>query len=89
MIDQLKIDGQYVRFHELAVLKEETLESDEVDPENLDVSIPNLLAWYFQKQLDCGIPQSLEPHLKALDLVDSEDFYRLISKEYLYWRDRG
>jgi hypothetical protein len=46
---------------------------------------PQVLAWYFRTQLGVTLPLSLDEHLKKIDLKNSEEFYRLITAEYLYY----
>lgn len=87
IIDQLKLDGGYFKFLEMARLKQEALKSAGADPDLPDVVPAQLLAWYFGERLGSSIPQRLEHHLARIDLEDSDEFYRLISADYLYWRD--
>ena len=87
IIDQLKLDGQYFNLFEIANLKQKAIQSVGVDSDHPDTVPAQILAWYFKQQLGRPIPQRLEHHLSAIDLDNSDDFYRLITADYLYWRE--
>jgi len=86
IIDQLKLNARYLKLLEIANLKQETIQSAGVDPANPGALPPQILAWYFGHHLGDPIPQRLEDHLNRIDLDSSDDFYRLITADYLYWR---
>ena len=86
ILDELRLDGRYIELLELAKLKQRSIESAGLDRDNLQVLPPQILAWYFERQSGGAIPRPLENHLKRICIDNSDDFYRLISKEYLYWR---
>ena len=85
ILDELKLDGNYLNFLNCANLKQKAIESAGLDPDHPGVVPPQLLAWYFTKQLNLAIPHRLEHHLSNIDLDNREDFYRLIAADYLYW----
>jgi hypothetical protein len=89
IINQLKLDGGYSCLLEIANLKQKVIESAGVDVEHPGVLPPQILAWYFGQQLGDSIPQRLEEHLNRIDLDSSDDFNRLISAEYVYWRENS
>ena len=88
ILDELRLDGRYIELLELANLKQRSIESAGLDRDKLQVLPPQILAWYFERQSGGAIPRPLENHLKRICIDNSDDFYRLISKEYLYWRYR-
>ena len=87
IIDQLKLDGRYLNLLEIANLKQKAIQAAGVDPDHPDIVPAQILAWYFGQQLSSSIPQRLEDHLATIDLENSDDFYRLITADYLYWRE--
>ena len=86
IIDQLKLDGGYFSLLEHANLKQAATHSTAAEADAPDVLPPQLLAWYFEDQLGQSIPQRLDDFLSRIDLDNSDDFYRLIRADYLYWR---
>jgi hypothetical protein len=88
IVDQLKLDGGYFTLLETANLKHRTIQSTGVDLDHPGILPPQLLAWYFGQQLGDPIPHRLEDHLDNIDLDSSDEFYRLITADYLYWRER-
>jgi hypothetical protein len=86
VIDQLKLDGRYFDLLDIAKRKQRAIQSAGADPDHADIVPAQLLAWYFGQQLGSSIPQRLEDHLATIDLENSDDFYRLIAADYLYWR---
>ncbi|ASJ71445.1 TfuA-like protein [Granulosicoccus antarcticus] len=87
IIDQLKLDGQYFRFLDLANLKIATLASAEIDSAQSGLLPPQLIAWYFEKKLGGAIPPRLDIHLAKNGFEGTDHFHQLIGKEYLYWKE--
>jgi hypothetical protein len=87
MIDQLKLDGRYFELLEIARLKRETMQSAQADPDHPAVLPAFLLDWYFRDRLKSSIPKRLDDFLARIDLDNSDDFYRLLNADYLYWRE--
>ena len=88
IIDQLKLDGRYFELLETARRKQGTLQSTGVDPDHPGVVNAQLLTWYFGQQLGAPIPQRLEDHLTRTGFDTANDFYRIITADYLYWREQ-
>jgi hypothetical protein len=84
ILQQLKLDGAFVQLLEDHRRKKDVLNRACVNPETTSVLPPLVLAWYFRTTLGVNIPQSIDDHLKKVDLQSSEEFYRLITAEYLY-----
>ncbi|MFK7857528.1 MAG: TfuA-like protein [Granulosicoccus sp.] len=85
IIDQLKVDGAYVGLLEVASCKERALDVA-VDACTDDRAwFSQVISWYFQQRQGVDIPVDLHTYLSRIDIADSEDFYRLITQEYLYW----
>jgi hypothetical protein len=89
IVDQLKLDGRYFDLLETARLKQATIQSAGTDPAHPGVVNAQLLAWYFGQQLGAPIPQRLEDHLTSAGFDTADDFYRIITADYLYWREQG
>ena len=87
IIDQLKLDGRYFDLLEIANLKREIIQSAQTDPDHPAVLPAILLDWYFRHRLESSIPRRLDDFLARIDLDNSEDFYRLLNADYLYWRE--
>jgi len=87
IIDQLKLDGHYFDLLAMANLKQSKLQTARLDPDDPGVLPAQVLDWYFKQQIGSTIPQRLENHLAKIDLETSDDFYRLITADYLYWRE--
>ncbi len=87
IVDQLKLDGRYVELLDRANSKQERLRAAALDPDRPGVPPPQILAWYFEQRLHAAIPRPLETHLARIDLEHSDEFYRLIAADYLYWRE--
>ena len=87
IIDQLRLDGRYFDLLESANLKQETIKAAGLDPDHSGVLPPQILSWYFEQRLGGQIPPRLDEHLASIDLESSDDFYRLITMEYLYCRE--
>lgn len=86
IIDQLKLDGQYIELvsvvrHKQAVMQDcDTSDSDG----HLSLLPPQLLEWYFKQRLGLSIPQNLDEYVARIGLKSVDDFYRLIAGEYRY-----
>ena len=89
IIQQLKLDGTYLQLLELDRTKREKLATAGIAPETTSILPPQVLAWYFRTKLGITLPLSLESHLKRIDLKNPEEFYRLITAEYLYCYEIG
>jgi len=88
IVDQLRLDGGYIELLEIANEKQKLLQIAGVNAEDSTVLPPRLLSWYFGQQLGGRIPQRLEDHLARIGLDNKGDFYRLITEDYLYWREQ-
>ncbi len=82
IVNQLKLDGRYTALHQ-SVCEKQTMLS--AAGNIADPPPPQVLAWYFTHKLGTPIPRPLGSHLSKIDLPDSDDFYRLISEDYLYY----
>jgi hypothetical protein len=85
IIQQLKLDGTFLQLLDVFHRKQEVLTQTRINLESTPVLPPQVLAWYFRTQLGVTLPLSLDEHLKKIDLKNSEEFYRLITAEYLYY----
>jgi len=89
IIDQLQLDGYYLNLLNISRAKQEAVNTTAVDPDKLTLSPPQILAWYFGQRLGTPIPKPLDVHLRKIDLLNTDDFYRLIAVDYLYWHKQG
>jgi len=85
IINQLKLEGQYLDFLTTAERKQGALRSAGLNPDQPGVFRPQLVSW-FSKRVTNRIPEDLTELLSSLDLQHVDDFYRLIAGDYLYWR---
>ncbi len=86
IVDQLKLEGEYLGVLEVAVRKAEAITAAGLDVDEPGVIRAQLLGWYFENQLGRGIPQRISDYLGRIDIEDVGEFYRLIAGDYLYWR---
>jgi hypothetical protein len=84
IIQQLKLDGTFLQLLDVYRRKQEILTQARIDPDTTTVLPPQILTWYFRTKLGVTLPLSLDEHLKRIDLKYPEEFYRLITTEYLY-----
>lgn len=84
ILQQLKLDGAFLQLLEVHRGKEVVLSMAGINPDTASVLPPLVLAWYFRTKLGVNIPQSIDEHWKRVGLQSSEEFYRLITAEYLY-----
>ncbi|UCH38721.1 MAG: hypothetical protein JSU67_11155 [Gammaproteobacteria bacterium] len=80
LLDELRFDGSY------AALKTQAEARRKVDLSSFDgtdIKPPQLLAWYFESQLDESIPPDLDEYLSATGFSDRAEFYRLLEYHYL------
>ncbi len=91
LIARLKIRGDYARLLDRARNKQQVLESIgllDPDPQTIGMAPPLLGAWYFETRLGQVIPDDLDAYARDLGLTGKDDLYRLLAREYLYWRHK-
>ena len=89
IIDQLKLDGHYFTFLDIANQKKQELDSAGIEGEQAGLLPAQVIAWYFVDRLSGLVPARLEDHLTRIGMDSTDDFYRLISEEYLYCKKHG
>jgi hypothetical protein len=80
LLDELRLDGSYAAFKELAEAR------NRVDLSSfacVDIKPPQLLTWYFESHLGASIPVDLDEYLSATGFRDREEFYKLLENHYL------
>lgn len=89
IVEQLKLDGNYLTLLNVVKLKQEFMQSAVFNPDDPEILPPQMLAWYFGDRLGTSIPKRLEDHLSNIELDNAKDFYRLITIDYLYSDQQG
>lgn len=84
IIQLLKLEGVYLTLLEAHHHKREALTTAGIKTHSLTVLPPQVLAWYFRTQLGTALPANIDAHLKKIDVKNTEEFYRLITAEYIY-----
>lgn len=86
IIAQLKLSGKYLDMLDTANRKQSALDSAGLLPDQSGLLRPQLLAWYYRQRIGKPIPDDITESLAQIGLEHSDDFYRLIAEDYLYWR---
>jgi hypothetical protein len=89
LLDQLRVDGHYARLAVRARHKRDVLDRQgHVDPVPDDTGLTplQLLAWHFESRLGRSIPDDIDAHLRDRGYADRQDFYRALTREWLYCR---
>ena len=89
IIDNLKLDGQYPVLLRNANQKQAVLDSSVVKGKLAGLLPAQVMAWYFVDRLGGCVPSRLEEHLTRIGIDSTDDFYRLVSEEYLYCKEYG
>jgi hypothetical protein len=84
IIQELKLDGAFLQLLDVDRRKQEVLNRAGIEPDTSQILPPQVLVWYFRTKLGITLPLSIDEHLKRIDLKHSDEFYRLITAEYLY-----
>lgn len=87
IIQLLKLDGAYLSLLETNRRKQEVIATACSKPESTSILPVQVFAWYFRTRLGIAFPLNIDAHLKRIGLKDSEEFYRLITAEYLYCKE--
>lgn len=85
IINQLKLEGQYLDYLTTAKRKRSALQDAGLNPDQPGILRPQLVSW-FSRRVPKTIPEDLTELLPTLDLKHVDDFYRLIAEDYLYWQ---
>ncbi|MGB5707655.1 MAG: TfuA-like protein [Arenicellales bacterium] len=86
IISQLKLSGIYLDMLDTANRKQSALDRAGLIPDQSGLIRPQLLAWYYRQRIGKPIPDDITESLAQIDLEHSDDFYRLIAEDYLYWQ---
>ncbi|MDJ0945099.1 MAG: YcaO-like family protein [Kiloniellales bacterium] len=105
MLNQLRLTGRYAALAQRAREKRDLVQQlgyEDPRPEDvfsgslLDDSVidrekrvPALLRWYFGTRVEGPVPEDLSGFVEGLGLGSLDEFYRLITRDYLYWRHAG
>lgn len=88
----LRLEGRYERLSHRAEDKARVLTNlglSDAGPEDIGFTRPQLLAWFFESCLGRSIPDQLDEWLSTLGLKNPSDFYRLLTREFVYCRQEG
>lgn len=92
LIDGLRLKGEYRRFADRAIRKHSVLSRLGMpDPEPGDIGLapPQLVRWYFLAILDQPVPDDIDGYIGRLGIADRREFYRLLTRERLFFRNDG
>ncbi|KIC21427.1 TfuA-like protein [Leisingera sp. ANG-Vp] len=85
ILAELRYAGAYAGLQERAVEKEKRLQKLDAASGNLPGADKlQVLIWYFETLLGRDVPSNLESHAKTLGLAGVEEFYALITREFMY-----
>lgn len=90
MLDHLRVSGDYARLAERARRKHAALAAmGRADPQAADLGLmpPQLVLWHFAERLGRPVPDNVDGYARALGLADRAEFYRLLTREYLFLGD--
>lgn len=86
LLAELKIDGTYEELAHRAGLKSAMDQSPggEVETRDGGFSVAGLRLWYFETCLGQPLPESIDDHLKMIDIEDRSNFDSMIAREYSF-----
>jgi hypothetical protein len=87
LLDQLKLDGDYVAFRSRARNKRAALAAggfEDASPIDCGLTPIALVAWHFEARVGRDIPDDLATYVRHLGLAKPADFYRVLAREWLY-----
>lgn len=88
VLAQLKLSGAYGELSSRARRKRDTLTKkgqDALEPGDVGLTAIELVSWHFGTRLGRSIPEDLDGYVMNLGLSSKADFYRILTREYLYW----
>jgi hypothetical protein len=89
LLDQMRLDGIYARCLARARDKSRALAAvgaEEATPAALGLTPIALVAWHFETRQRQPVPDDLAGYVRRLGLVHAPDFYRLLTREWIYCR---
>ncbi|MGH6929050.1 MAG: hypothetical protein ACREEV_12095 [Dongiaceae bacterium] len=87
LLDEIRLDGSYARYRDRARDKRSYLVSrgqDEVGPTDCGLTPIALVAWHFERRVGRPIPDDVAWYARRLGLTRTADFYRALTREWLY-----
>ncbi|KIC07665.1 hypothetical protein RA19_23015 [Leisingera sp. ANG-M1] len=85
ILAELRYAGAYAGLQERAKEKEQRLQKMDAAADSLPGADKlQVLIWYFETLLGRETPSNLDSHAKSIGLADAEEFYALITREFMY-----
>jgi hypothetical protein len=87
LLDELRLDGSYVRYRARARHKRSYLVSrgqEDVTPTDCSLTPIALVAWHFEHRIGQTVPDDLAGYTRRLGMSHLADFYRVLAREWLY-----
>jgi hypothetical protein len=85
IVDHLRATGDYARLAARAREKHEALAArDSFQSQPSGLMVLRLLTWYFEQQLNRGMPDDIDAYARDLGFADRAAFHRALQREYLY-----
>jgi hypothetical protein len=92
VIDELRLDGDYVQVRERARHKHQVLEEvglSQASLADLGLTLQELLSWYFAGRAEGPVPSDLRRYARDCGFRDEQSFIQAALREYCYLRYRG
>lgn len=89
LIDKLKSDERYSDIRDNAKLAVVVCEQNNINDEltrNIDISLSQLVKWFFESLLNTAIPDDVEAFIFMHDFQNDNEFEEMLVRQYFLWQ---